>query len=268
MVFDAQAYLARTRQLESGGRDNAVSSTGAAGPYQFTRSTAARYGLSPQDRFDYAKSHAAALRLAMDNAAHLRRVLGRDPSSAEVYLAHQQGAGGAAALLSHPNMPAAQALSLAGLKPSRAMQAIAVNGGNPNAPASAFAGKWLNKFDNGKSIPMLASAAPSMATPSEAPQIEIAPPPAPEAEPDAPEMQSYAMMAGDEGSPGGDATDLSALQQPMMGGEEPAIDATVGMSDVVNQKAAMRKQKMAELTTPLGQLFNEEVIGMAGRQRA
>jgi uncharacterized protein (TIGR02594 family) len=115
---------------------------------------------------------------------------------------------------------------------------------------------------------MMASAAPSMATPSEAPQIEIAPPPAPEAEPDAPEMQSYAMMAGDEGSPGGDAADLSALQQPMMGGEEPAIDATVGMSDVVNQKAAMRKQKMAELTTPLGQLFNEQVVGMAGKGRA
>jgi len=263
--FDPQAYLARTRQIESGGRDNAVSSTGAAGPFQFTLGTAARYGLSPQDRFNFEKSQAAALRLAMDNAAHLRKVLGRDPTSAEVYLAHQQGAAGAGALLSHPGMPASQALSLAGLSPARAAQAIAVNGGNPNAPASAFAGKWLSKFDGGRSMPMMASAAPSMATPSEAPQLDIAPPPAPEAEPDAPEM-SYA-MAGEEGTPGYDQTNLADLNQPM-NAEFEMTDATSGAGQSIHQKAAMRKQKVAELTTPLGQLFNEQVVGMAGKGRA
>ena len=263
--FDPQAYLARTRQIESGGNNNAVSSTGAAGPFQFTRGTAARYGLSPQDRFNFEKSQAAALRLAMDNASQLQRVLGRQPTSAEVYLAHQQGAGGATALLKNPQMSAAQALATI-MSPARARQAIAVNGGNPDAPASAFAGKWLNKFDGGKSIPMMASAAPSMETPNQAPQIEIAPPPMPEAEaPDAPEAMMLAM--GEEGEAMGDATDLSDLGQ-MPAGDFEMADAGAGVSDAIHQKAAMGKQRRAEMASPLGQLFTVETIGQAGRQRA
>jgi hypothetical protein len=269
--FDLQSYLARTRQLESGGRDNAVSSTGAAGPYQFTLGTAKRYGLSPQDRFSYEKSHAAALRLAMDNASQLRRVLGRQPTSAEVYLAHQQGAGGASALLRNPQMSAAQALSTI-MSPARARQAISVNGGNPDAPASAFAGKWLNKFDGGKSIPMMAAAAPSMQTPTQAPPIEAAtsneqldlemPPMPPVDEPD-----DYApMMAmGDEGGVSGDMTDLSDVGQ-MPAGDFEMADASAGISDAIHQKAAMGRQRRSELASPLGQLFTVETIGQAGKR--
>ena len=207
----------------------------------------------------------------MDNASHLRRVLGRDPTSAEVYLAHQQGAGGASALLRNPQMSAAQALATV-MSPARARQAISVNGGNPDAPASAFAGKWLNKFDGGKSIPMMASAAPSMETPTQAPpQIEAStaevpldlemPPMPPIEEPEdyAPE---YAAL-GDEAPAEYDQTDLADLgQMPSGDFEMPAGDPA---SQLVHQKAAMGKQRMAELSTPLGQLFTEHVIGRAGK---
>jgi hypothetical protein len=88
----------------------------------------------------------------------------------------------------------------------------------------------------------------------------------PEAEgPDAPEAMMMADAGG--GSPGFDATDLSAMQQPM-NAEFEMTDATGGAGQSIHQKAAMRKQKVAELTTPLGQLFNEQVVGMAGKGRA
>jgi len=111
------------------------------------------------------------------------------------------------------------------------------------------------------------TAIASAATPgAEAPAMEIAPPPMPEAEgPDAPEAMMMADAGG--GSPGFDATDLSAMQQPM-NAEFEMTDATGGAGQSIHQKAAMRKQKVAEMTTPLGKLFNEEVIGQAGRQRA
>jgi hypothetical protein len=58
--------------------------------------------------------------------------LGREPQPWEVYLAHQQGTGGAAALLAHPNTPAGQVVS---------PQNISANGGDPSAPASQFTGR-------------------------------------------------------------------------------------------------------------------------------
>jgi hypothetical protein len=142
-------YLARTRRIESNGNNRAVSPTGAAGPFQFTRGTARQMGLALNDRFDLAKSTDAASRLAQQNAAHLTNVLGRTPTHGEVYLAHQQGAGGAAALLKYPNLPAAQAMVQGGAFKDirKAAHAIAVNGGNPNAPASHFAQKWTSRFD-------------------------------------------------------------------------------------------------------------------------
>jgi len=119
---------------------------------------------------------------------------------------------------------------------------------------------------NGQTGGATPTAVASIATPgAETPQLDIAPPPAPDAEPDDPEM-SYA-MAGEEGSPGYDQTDLSALHQPM-NAEFEMTDPSGGAGQSIHQKAAMRKQKVAELTTPLGQLFNEQVVGMAGKGRA
>lgn len=134
------SYLGRTSQIESGGNPNAYNSASkAAGPFQFVPSTGAKYlnGASP---FDVAGSADAAARLAIDNNKSLTQTLGRAPTDADLYLAHQQGATGAAKLLANPNVRAGDLVG---------NSAIAANGGNPNAPASAFTNLWATKFNGG-----------------------------------------------------------------------------------------------------------------------
>jgi len=79
-----------------------VSPTGAAGPFQFIRSTGRQYGLVGPDgdrRTDVDASIDAVNRLTDDNAAALTKALGREPTPGELALAHQQGAGTAAKML-------------------------------------------------------------------------------------------------------------------------------------------------------------------------
>ncbi len=126
-------YLARVHQLEG----NGVSETGAKGPFQFTEGTAKQYGL--KDPFNYAESADAAARLAADNKVALTARLGRAPTDAELYLAHQQGAEGAAKLLANPAMRAGDLVG---------DRAVRVNAGDPNMSAAAFSGMWTQKFNN------------------------------------------------------------------------------------------------------------------------
>jgi soluble lytic murein transglycosylase-like protein len=128
-------YLSRTAQIESGMDPNAKNKSGAAGLMQFVPSTAKAYNLF--NPFDANASVDAAGHLAADNKKVLMSSLGRQPSDAELYLAHQQGAGNAAKMLANPNTPAA---SIVG------QNAVVQNGGNPNMTAGQFAGMWLNKF--------------------------------------------------------------------------------------------------------------------------
>lgn len=141
-------YLMRTWQIESGGRTNPPDSeTGAQGPFQFIGTTAKKYNVNTRD---FASSAEGAARLAADNKAQMTATMGRPPTDAELYLAHQQGSGGAVALLRNPTMPAAQALmTLTKYQndPAGAARAIRVNGGDPNAPAANFTGMWAAKFN-------------------------------------------------------------------------------------------------------------------------
>lgn len=130
------AYLQRTQQLETGDNPNQTSSTGAKGPFQFVGSTAQQYGV--KDPFNYAQAADGAARLAADNKAALTGSLGRAPTDPELYLGHNQGAKGAALLISHPNVRAGDLVGDA---------AIRVNGGDPNAPASAFTAMITNKWN-------------------------------------------------------------------------------------------------------------------------
>lgn len=152
-------YLLRTWQLESGGKINpADSSTGAKGPFQVVGGTAKQYGLT--DPHDFTKSANTAAQLAANNATYLTNTLGHAPTDAEIYLAHQQGAGGATALLRNPGLPAADALSGAYFRQAGgdrakarelAANAIRVNGGDPEAPASSFTSMWTARF-NGSAL--------------------------------------------------------------------------------------------------------------------
>lgn len=143
-------YLLAQAKIESALDPSAQARTSsAAGLYQFTAGTwletldrhGARHGLGWADdaidrnggrtwvnagmrghlmalRFDPNASALMAAELARDNAGELRGVLGREPDSAELYLAHFLGAGGARTFLGALQTDPAQ--SAAGLLPQAA----------------------------------------------------------------------------------------------------------------------------------------------------
>ena len=148
-------YLARTkhdRERVNGSGAHAVSSSGADRARSSSRRGTARSatGLVDPERPSAKSADAAARLAAQNNRTALTRTLGRAPDDAELYLAHQQGSGGAAKLLANPN---ARAGDLVG------DSAIRSNGGEPNAPASSFTALWRNKFNGikGSTLPMFAS---------------------------------------------------------------------------------------------------------------
>lgn len=140
----------RIAQIESGGNPRAQNSRSTAGGlFQFIDDTWARFGGG--DKYDATTNTRAFMRLTQQNTDGLRSTLGRDPAGWELYLAHQQGLGGARQLLSDPNRPAIEALRAAGVRnPARA---LTLNGGHAGMTAGEFAGKWREKFgDTGSSI--------------------------------------------------------------------------------------------------------------------
>jgi hypothetical protein len=138
---DPEALL-RIAMLESSFNPKAKNpNSSAGGLFQFIDSTAKQYNLA--DRFDPVQSAEAAARLAKDNAAHLRKVLGREPTAGELYLAHQQGAGGAAKLLSNPGASAENLVGAA---------AVRLNGGKAGMTAGEFANLWIRKAGGGRAM--------------------------------------------------------------------------------------------------------------------
>lgn len=127
----------RIGQIESGLNPHAQNKTSSAGGlFQFINSTWAKYG-NGASKYDAYANTDAFMRLTRDNISYLKRKLGRDPSPGEVYLAHQQGAGGALNLLSNPNARAADVTTQA---------AITGNGGNIGMSAGEFASLWTKKM--------------------------------------------------------------------------------------------------------------------------
>lgn len=121
-------------QIESGGNPNAQNpNSSAGGLYQFIDSTGKQYGL--QDKYDPDQNADAAGRLMRDNYNSLSGTLGRAPNTGELYLAHQQGLGGATKLLSNPNAPASAVVGSA---------AANLNAGQ-GMTAGQFANQWMNK---------------------------------------------------------------------------------------------------------------------------
>jgi hypothetical protein len=135
-------YLERTARVESSFNPNAKNpNSSAGGLFQFIDGTAKQYGLS--NRYDPVQATDAAARLARDNAQILKQALGRDPTPGELYLAHQQGAGGAVKLLSNPDAPAETIVGSA---------AARLNGG-AGLTAGQLAQKWTAKIDGAQPTP-------------------------------------------------------------------------------------------------------------------
>lgn len=105
-------YLATTASIESSlGKNMSNNVSSAKGMFAFIDSTAKQYDV---DVYDWKSSSLGAAKLAAANKKSLQERLNRtDITGAELYLAHQQGAGGAASLLSRPT---AMAVDVVGTK--------------------------------------------------------------------------------------------------------------------------------------------------------
>jgi hypothetical protein len=137
------SYLTRVANVESGGDVNAANpNSSARGPFQFINSTAQQYGLTNPN--DPVASADAAARLTLDNKNALTQALGREPTQGELYLAHQQGAGGAIKILQNPNAPVSSAVG---------DTAAALNGGAPGMTGGQFAQKWTSRFPGNAAAP-------------------------------------------------------------------------------------------------------------------
>ena len=136
------AAMLKIAELESTFNPRAQNDRSSAGGlFQFTDQTARDYNLT--DRFDPVQASDAAARLARNNAAVLRKVLGRDPTIGDLYLAHQQGAGGASKLLARPDARAVDVLG---------RDAVLKNGGSETMTAGEFANRWMARAGGASSI--------------------------------------------------------------------------------------------------------------------
>jgi hypothetical protein len=135
-------FLERTAFLESGGNPSAKNpDSSAGGLFQQIDDNARAYGV--KDRFDPVQSTDGAVDFAVDNMRILTTALGREPTAAELYLAHQQGGEGARRLLVNPN---AKAVDVVGA------DAVRLNRGDVNMTAGEFASLWLDKFNNAPTL--------------------------------------------------------------------------------------------------------------------
>lgn len=121
----------------------------AMGVYQFIDSAWADEGGTADDRTDIDQQIKLGIQRIKKNTDGLRESLGREPSGAEVYLAHQQGLAGAKALLNAPaDVSAVDAISrFYGSDNAKATAAITKNGGSENMTAGQFVQMWERKFN-------------------------------------------------------------------------------------------------------------------------
>lgn len=131
-----EGFLMTTGMLESSlDPMNKNKNSSAEGLFMFTDATAKEYGV---DKYDWKSSSDGAARLAKDNFNNLTQMLGRAPTAAELYLAHQQGAGGAASLLKNPTKLAKDVVG---------SDAVRLNGGKLDMTAEEFANVWIRKYE-------------------------------------------------------------------------------------------------------------------------
>jgi len=132
-----QGYLERLYQIESSRGANLTNKNSTArGPFQFTERTAKAMGL--EDPNDLAASADAAARLAVQNRAVLQQNGVENPDGKMLYLAHQQGAGGALKLLQGGDNPADKAVGA---------KAVINNGGEKGDTSKGFVEQVFGKYE-------------------------------------------------------------------------------------------------------------------------
>ena len=132
-------YLDRTAQVESGGRDDARNpKSSATGRYQFTKKTANALGYSLDDMTDPVKAEEAMVKLTKQHQVAFEKVMGRKPSSDELYMMHQQGQGPAMKVFRGDQD--ANAVEVLGA------DAVLNNGGTKDMTVGEYKAYWENRY--------------------------------------------------------------------------------------------------------------------------
>lgn len=141
------SYLMRLAQVESRMNPDARNKSGASGLFQFVGGTARHYGLT--NPFDPEAATSAAIRLTEANRKHLIKN-GIPPTPANLYLAHQQGAAGAVALIAAGQ----KGISISQLPPDMRKNVMSNihprSGVNVNSPVKDFVMSWGDIFTQGE----------------------------------------------------------------------------------------------------------------------
>lgn len=143
-----EEYMRTMAYIESKGDATARSSTGASGIYQFVKSTGKQYGLisgGADNRQNEAMNVDAGARLAKDNANFFKKRFGTNPEPWQLYMMHQQGAGGFCKLWAEAQsgQPASQAVR----------NSMDLNGGKGMSP-NEFLSHWRNKWSQSQQLVM------------------------------------------------------------------------------------------------------------------
>ncbi|MCQ9325518.1 phage tail length tape measure family protein [Neisseria dentiae] len=144
---DPAKWLALYQIESASGKDLLNEKSGALGHFQVMPQYLRDYGLTRAGAYDLEKSFLAVRKHHAAQSAKLRRRLGRDLTAGEYYLGHQQGWGGAAALLSNPDKNVIDALATI-MSRGRAQAAVSQNGGNRHMTARQFADLWIKKAND------------------------------------------------------------------------------------------------------------------------
>lgn len=131
-------------QIESRSGRNMRNPSGATGHFQIMRQLFKDYGVTEAGAMDLETSFHAVRKHHARGSASLKKMLGRDLTAGEYYLGHQQGWGGAKALLSHADMNVVDALSTI-MSRQRATAQVVQNRGKTHMTARRFASMWISK---------------------------------------------------------------------------------------------------------------------------
>lgn len=140
-------YLSRLAQVESGGRQDRNNGK-STGTFQFHPDTFA--GVGGTNINDVGDQTKAALTLSRRDRGVLQQA-GIEPTDANVYIMHQQGAGGGKALLTAPpDVGAVAVLTPIYGNAATARKAIVRNGGTADMTAGQFTDMWRQRWAGGK----------------------------------------------------------------------------------------------------------------------
>lgn len=144
MVLISQGYIDQLAKIESSDKPLAENpNSSAKGRFQFIDATAKQYGLDQYQfgtpEYEVAEINAVKA-FTQDNYNALEKELGRPPTNGELYLAHQQGVGGAKKILT--SSPESLAVDVLG------RDEVLNNGGNENTTVGEFKQKWTEKFSD------------------------------------------------------------------------------------------------------------------------